>query len=51
MQVPLPTDIFKCKNLGAKHIQFVRSIPSDAIISTLIGQKTNRHTKMNLEVI
>ena len=33
MQVPLPTDIFKCKNLGAKHIQFVRSIPSDAIIS------------------
>ncbi|KRX10506.1 NADP-dependent oxidoreductase domain [Pseudocohnilembus persalinus] len=51
LNVPLPSDVFKCKNLGAKHLQFMRSIPSPALISTLIGQKTNRHTKMNLEVI
>ncbi|EAR85009.1 aldo/keto reductase family oxidoreductase (macronuclear) [Tetrahymena thermophila SB210] len=48
---PLPKDVFQCVNQGAKHLQFVRSIPSPAIISTLIGQKSNRNVKKNLEVI
>lgn len=33
MQLPLPTDVFKCMNLGAKHLQFVRSIPAESLIS------------------
>jgi len=33
MQVPLATEIFKCINLGAKHIQFSRSAPAQALIS------------------
>lgn len=48
---PLPSDVFKCANQGAKHLQFVRSIPSKSIISTLVGQKANRHVKKNLEVV
>ncbi|CAK80842.1 unnamed protein product (macronuclear) [Paramecium tetraurelia] len=51
MQVPLPSDIFKCQFLGAKHLQFLRSIPAESIKTILIGQKANRHTKQNLEVI
>lgn len=30
-QVPLSTDLFKCSNLGAKHIQFARSLPAEAL--------------------
>lgn len=33
IQVPLPTDVFRCNYLGAKHLQFVRSIPAEALIS------------------
>lgn len=51
MQLPMPSEIFKCKNLGAKHLQFIRSIPAESLLSTLVGQKKNRHTKMNLEII
>ncbi|KAM3131576.1 hypothetical protein pb186bvf_016360 [Paramecium bursaria] len=49
-QVPMP-DSLRCQYLGAKHIQFVRSIPAEAIKTILVGQKANRHTKQNLEVI
>jgi aryl-alcohol dehydrogenase-like predicted oxidoreductase len=38
IQVPLPTDIFKCNYLGAKHLQFVRSIPAEALISNKIDK-------------
>jgi len=31
IQVPLDTNIFKCANLGAKHIQFARSLPAEAL--------------------
>ncbi|EGR29887.1 hypothetical protein IMG5_146600 [Ichthyophthirius multifiliis] len=51
INTPLSSQVFECANLGAKHLQFIRSIPSDAICSTLIGQKKNRHVKMNLEVL
>jgi len=39
LQVPMPTDIFHCQNLSAKHINFIRSIPSEALKSILVGMK------------
>ena len=33
IQLPLPTELFYCTNLGAKHIQFARSIPAQALLS------------------
>ena len=33
IQLPLDSTIFKCSNLGAKHLQFVRSIPAQALLS------------------
>jgi hypothetical protein len=33
IQLPMPSEIFKCKNLGAKHLQFVRSIPAESLLS------------------
>lgn len=33
MQLPMPSEIFKCKNLGAKHLQFIRSIPAESLLS------------------
>ena len=35
LQLPLDSTIFKCSNLGAKHLQFVRSIPAQALLSKL----------------
>lgn len=32
-QVPLSSDIFKASNLGAKHLQFSRSVPAQALLS------------------
>lgn len=51
INVPLPSDKLNCRNNGAKHLQLIRSIPSPALVCTLVGQKTNRHTKKNLEVL
>eukprot|EP01017_Pseudomicrothorax_dubius_P040184 TRINITY_DN6251_c0_g1_i7.p1 TRINITY_DN6251_c0_g1~~TRINITY_DN6251_c0_g1_i7.p1 ORF type:complete len:229 (+),score=62.47 TRINITY_DN6251_c0_g1_i7:738-1424(+) len=51
MQVPMPTDVFKCAHLGAKHLQFIRSTPAQALLTTLVGMKRNRHVKMNLEAV
>lgn len=34
MQLPMPSEIFKCKNVGAKHLQFIRSIPAESLLST-----------------
>jgi hypothetical protein len=48
INVPLPASLLKCNNNGAKHLQLIRSIPSKALVSTLIGQKLNRHVKKNL---
>lgn len=56
--VPMPSEPLKVSGIGAKHLQFLRSIPATALLSkfiddlgTLIGQKRNRHVKSNLEVI
>ncbi len=51
IQVPLSSQHFKCSSLGAKHLNFLRSVPCESIKSILIGQKTHRHVKQNLEVM
>ena len=51
INVPLPADKLLCRNNGAKHLQFIRSIPSKSLVCTLVGQKVNRHVKKNLEVL
>ena len=33
IQVPLPSNILQCSSLGAKHLQFIRSIPADSLLS------------------
>lgn len=47
----MPASKLKCRNNGAKHLQFIRSIPSESLVSTLVGHKRNRHVKKNLEVL
>lgn len=51
INVPMPADLLKCNNNGAKHLQLIRSIPSKALVSTLVGHKLNRHVRKNLEVL
>lgn len=51
INVPMPASLLKCSNNGAKHLQLIRSVPSPALVSTLVGQKTNRHVRKNLEVL
>ena len=51
VNVPMQANLLKCSNNGAKHLQLIRSIPSKALVSTLVGQKLNRHVKKNLEVL
>jgi len=38
------------EDLGARHLQLMRSIPARCLITTLVGMKTMRHTMSNLEV-
>jgi hypothetical protein len=51
INIPMPDNLLKCNNNGAKHLQLIRSIPSKALVCTLVGQKLNRHVKKNLEVL
>lgn len=51
INIPMPASLLKCNNNGAKHLQLMRSIPSKALVCTLIGHKKNRHVKKNLEVM
>jgi hypothetical protein len=37
-------------NNGARHLQLLRSIPSAALLTNLVGMKTNAHLRQNLEV-
>jgi hypothetical protein len=46
----MPANLLKCNNNGAKHLQLIRSIPSKALVCTLVGHKLNRHVKKNLEI-
>ena len=48
INIPMPASKLKCRNNGAKHLQFIRSIPSESLVCTLVGHKRNRHVKKNL---
>jgi hypothetical protein len=49
--IPLPRSSLQVFNIPARHLQFVRSIPSKDLISSLVGMKDNTHVRSNLEVI
>lgn len=51
LQNTLDKEVFSCTNNSARHLQFISSIPSEAIKSTLVGMKTPHHLEENLEVI
>ena len=38
-------------NLSARHLQLIRSVPAQSVLSTLVGMKQPNHVKANLEVI
>lgn len=38
-------------NNSARHLQFLRSIPTKCLKSTLVGMKQTSHVRANLEVI
>lgn len=38
-------------NMGARHLQLLRSIPIKSLKSTLVGMKSVEHVRGNLEVI
>jgi hypothetical protein len=35
-QVPLPENVFKLQDNCARHIQFIRSIPAESLLSKII---------------
>lgn len=47
----MPASLLKCNNNGAKHLQLIRSVPSSALVCTLVGHKANRHVHKNMEVM
>jgi hypothetical protein len=51
LNLPLENNLFNVKNLSAKHIQLIRSIPAECLKSTLVGMKNQIHIRNNLEVI
>lgn len=51
LQNNLDKKTFKCTNNSARHLNFISSIPSEAIKSTLVGMKTPHHLEENLEVV
>jgi aryl-alcohol dehydrogenase-like predicted oxidoreductase len=51
LQVPLSSELLQCSSQGAKHLQLIRSLPAESIVSTLVGMKRSRHVKQNLELI
>lgn len=38
-------------NTASRHLQLVRSIPTQCLVSTLVGMKDQRNVKYNLEVV
>jgi len=38
-------------NLSSRHLQFIRSIPTKCLKSSLVGMKQNDHVRANLEVV
>lgn len=50
LNLPLENSLFKVKHNPSKHLQLIRSIPSEALKSTLVGMKSQINIKNNLEV-
>ena len=51
-QTPLSRESFQgVYNQGARHLQFVRSIPAKALTCTVVGMKQMENVRSNLEVI
>lgn len=38
-------------NIAARHLQLIRSVPSQSVLSTLVGMKEPSNIRANLEVI
>ena len=51
LQYNLPRDQLKCSNNSARHLNLIRSIPSENLVSTLVGMKTPQNIEQNLEVL
>lgn len=51
LQYMLPKEIFNSTYNSSRHLNFVKSIPSEAIISTLVGMKSPSNVEQNLETI
>lgn len=51
LQYNLPKEVFKSRFNSTRHLNFVKSIPSEAIISTLVGMKSPSNVEQNLESI
>ena len=49
--MPLSRNNISVFNIPARHLQLIRSIPSKALKSTLVGMKEVEHVRGNLEVI
>ena len=49
--IPLSRNHNAVFNIPARHLQMMRSIPSKALKSTLVGMKEVEHVRGNLEVI
>lgn len=47
----LPEEHFKCLNNSARHLLFLKSLPSPNLVCTLVGQKQPEHVEQNLEVV
>ena len=51
LQQKLPRDVFKCMNNSARHLLFLQSIPSSALVTTLVGMKSPGNVEKNLEYL
>jgi len=38
-------------NIPARHLQLMRSVPSQSIVSSIVGMKRPEHVRSNLEVV
>lgn len=38
-------------NMGARHLQLVRSIPTKSLLTTVVGMKKMEHVRANLEIV
>jgi hypothetical protein len=51
INLPLENSLFNVKNISAKHLQLIRSIPAECLKSTLVGMNNQVHIRSNLEIM